>query len=144
MTLLVGGLVLIALAIRLPTAGEQSFWLDEVYTGRIVDGSLGHAWSTIQRTENTPPLFYLLDWLWGRAFGTGEFALRSLSALAGALAIVPVVALGRRVGAGGTPGPGLAPGPVAGSPTDGVTAEQAPAPAPGRFDRAALAVAAAL
>lgn len=98
--LLVGGLVLLALALRLPTAGQQSLWLDEVYTGRIVDGSLGHAWSTIQRTENTPPLFYLLDWVVGRLFGTGGLALRSLSALAGALAVVPVAALARRVGGG--------------------------------------------
>jgi 4-amino-4-deoxy-L-arabinose transferase-like glycosyltransferase len=99
--LLVAGLVLLALVLRLPTAGEQSFWLDEVYTGRIVDGSLGHAWSTIGRTENTPPLFYLLDWGWGRLFGTSELALRSLSAVAGALAVVPVVALARFVGGGG-------------------------------------------
>lgn len=101
--LLLGGLVLLALALRLPTAGEQSFWLDEVYSGRIADGSLGHAWSTIQETENTPPLFYLLDWVFGRLFGTDELALRSLSALAGALAVVPAVALARRVG-GGTAG----------------------------------------
>lgn len=96
--LLVAALVLVALVLRLPTAGEQSFWLDEVYTGRIVDGSLGHAWSTIQETENTPPLFYLLDWAWGRLFGTSELALRSLSAVAGALAVVPVVWLARLVG----------------------------------------------
>ena len=96
--LLVAGLVVLALALRLPTVGEQSLWLDEVYTGRIVDGSLGHAWSTIQRTENTPPLFYLLDWLWSRAFGTGDAALRGLSALAGSLAVLPVVRLLRTVG----------------------------------------------
>jgi 4-amino-4-deoxy-L-arabinose transferase-like glycosyltransferase len=96
--LAVGALVLVALVLRLPTAGVQSFWLDEVYSGRIVDGTLGHAWSTIQRTENTPPLFYLLDWLWTRLFGVSEFGLRSLSAVAGALAVVPVVALTRRLG----------------------------------------------
>jgi hypothetical protein len=97
---LVAALVLVALVLRLPTAGAQSFWLDEVYSGRIVDGSLGHAWSTIQRTENTPPLFYLLDWLWTRLFGVSELGLRSFSALAGALAVIPVVALTRRLGRG--------------------------------------------
>lgn len=96
--LLVAALVLVALALRLPTLGDQSLWLDEVYTGRIVDGSLGHVWSTIQRTENTPPLFYLLDWLWSRAFGTGDAALRGLSAVAGALAVLPVIRLLRTVG----------------------------------------------
>jgi 4-amino-4-deoxy-L-arabinose transferase-like glycosyltransferase len=99
--LAVGALVLFALVLRLPTAGVQSFWLDEVYSARIVDGSLGHAWSTIQRTENTPPLFYLLDWLWTRGFGVSEFGLRSLSAVAGALAVVPMVRLARRIGGPG-------------------------------------------
>jgi 4-amino-4-deoxy-L-arabinose transferase-like glycosyltransferase len=105
--LAVGALVLLALVLRLPTAGVQSFWLDEVYSARIVDGSLGHAWSTIQRTENTPPLFYLLDWLWSRAFGVSELGLRSLSAVAGALAVVPMVRLARRIG--GAAGGRLAP-----------------------------------
>jgi mannosyltransferase len=99
--LAVGALVLFALLLRLPTAGVQSFWLDEVYSARIVDGSFGHAWSTIQRTENTPPLFYLLDWVWTRAFGVNEFGLRSLSAVAGALAVVPLVRLARRIGGAG-------------------------------------------
>lgn len=95
--LALAGVVLLALALRLPTAGEQSLWADESFTRRILDGSLGHAWSTIGETENTPPLFYLLDWLWTRATGTGEFGMRSFSAVVGALAVVPVVALARRV-----------------------------------------------
>lgn len=133
--LLVGALALLAFAIRLPTAGEQSFWLDEVYTGRIVDGSLGHVWSTIQETENTPPLFYLLDWVVGRLFGTGELALRSLSALAGALAVVPVVALARRVGGGttdddaGASGAPAAAMPVAGRDTPGTAPASSSDPA---------------
>ncbi|MDO9410172.1 hypothetical protein [Patulibacter sp.] len=121
---LVAGLVLLALVLRLPTAGLQSFWLDEVYTGRIVDGSLGHAWSTVQRTENTPPLFYLLDWGWGRLFGTSEFALRSLSALAGALAVLPVARLVRSIGEATDTGRGRAVPPVGPEPAG-------PASAPG-------------
>ncbi|WP_026910163.1 hypothetical protein [Patulibacter minatonensis] len=146
--LLVGALVLGALVLRLPTAGEQSFWLDEVYTGRIVDGSLGHAWSTIQRTENTPPLFYLLDWVVGRLFGTGELALRSLSAVAGALAVWPVVRLTRVVGGGPDGAEGRAPrqdGPAA--PRDGASADRASTGGTGprgRVARAAGAVEGAL
>lgn len=102
-TIALGLLVLFALLLRLPTAGEQSFWLDEVYSARITDGSLGHAWSTIQRTENTPPLYYLLGWSWVHLFGQGELGLRSLSAVAGALAVVPTVWLARATGERGTP-----------------------------------------
>ena len=101
--LAVGGLVLLALLLRLPTAGEQSLWADEAFTRQIVDGSLGHVWSTIQETENTPPLFYLLDWLWTRVVGTGELGMRSFSAVVGALTVVPVVALARRVGGSSLP-----------------------------------------
>ncbi len=54
-------------------------------------------------SESTPPLYYALAWVWAQAAGTGEFGLRSLSALAG-VATVPVAYLiavelrGRRAG----------------------------------------------
>ncbi len=60
--------------------------------------------SAVPHSESTPPLYYLLAWLWSRLFGTGEVGLRSLSALAGT-ASIPVIYLGavalamrRRVG----------------------------------------------
>jgi hypothetical protein len=45
--------------------------------------------ATIPDTESTPPCYYLLAWIWSRAFGTDEVGLRSLSALAGT-ALVPI------------------------------------------------------
>ena len=54
-------------------------------------------------SESAPPLYYVLGWLWVQVAGTGEFGLRSLSALAG-IATVPVAYLlglelrGRRAG----------------------------------------------
>ena len=60
--------------------------------------------SAVPHSESTPPLYYLLAWLWSRPFGTGEVGLRSLSALAGT-ASIPVIYMGavalamrRRVG----------------------------------------------
>src|SRR5213078_1747237 len=38
-------------------------------------------------SESTPPLYYILAWLWTRVFGLDEAGLRSLSALAGTLTI---------------------------------------------------------
>lgn len=95
-------LVLVALALRLPTAGDQSYWLDEVYSAQIVAGSFGHAWSSVQLTENTPPLYYLAGWAWTHIFGQGELGLRSLSAVAGALAVIPTVWLTRTTAPRGT------------------------------------------
>ncbi len=82
-------LTLLAAVIRLPTLAEQSFWLDEGYTVRLVRMSFGGMLHTIPRTESTPPLYYALAWVWTHVFGVSEFGLRSLSALAG-IATVPV------------------------------------------------------
>jgi mannosyltransferase len=91
------GLTLLAAVIRLPTLAEQSFWLDEGYTERLVRMSLTGMLHTIPRTESTPPLYYALAWLWTRVFGYSELGLRSLSAVAG-IATIPVAwAIARRL-----------------------------------------------
>lgn len=81
-TLLVGVVALGAL-VRFPTIGHQSFWNDEAVTHGIVSQGLGHVLRTVPSTESTPPLYYVLVWLWSRAFGTHEAGLRSFSALCG-------------------------------------------------------------
>jgi mannosyltransferase len=89
------GLALAALttagaAIRFSTLGVQSYWDDEAATVFLVKLDLWNMLQTIPKTESTPPLYYLLAWSWARLFGTGEAALRFLSALFGA-ATIPVV-----------------------------------------------------
>jgi mannosyltransferase len=89
--------VLLAAAVRLPTLGQQSFWLDEGYTEHLVRMSLGGMLSTIPNTESTPPLYYVLAWGWTRVFGYSEAGLRSLSALAGILTVPVVYAAATRL-----------------------------------------------
>ena len=91
-------LVLLAAALRVPTLAEQSFWLDEAYTERLVHMSFGGMLSTIPATESTPPGYYVLAWAWTRLFGYSEFGIRSLSALAGILTVPVVYAIGTRLG----------------------------------------------
>jgi len=79
-----------AAAVRLPTLAQQSFWLDEAYTLRLVRMPVGGMLHQIPISESTPPLYYLLAWFWTRAFGYSAGGIRSLSALAGILT-VPVV-----------------------------------------------------
>ena len=43
----------------------------------------------VPKTENSPPLWYLLEWFDYRLFGSSAFALRLPSAIAG-IALVPV------------------------------------------------------
>jgi mannosyltransferase len=94
---LLAGIVLIGVVVRFPTLGEQSFWYDEAITHGIVAHSLGHVLSTVPESESTPPLYYVLVWLWSRMFGTYEVGLRSFSALCGTLTIPLVWLLGRRL-----------------------------------------------
>ena len=90
-------LTALAAALRLPTLGSQSLWLDEVLTGNLARGSLGDLFHVVAQQEANPPLFYLLEWVWTRVAGTSEFALRLPSALFG-IALVPVgYAIGRRL-----------------------------------------------
>ena len=73
------------------TLSQQSFWLDEAYTQRLVRMSFGSLLRGVPNTESTPPVLR-------RRLGLdahvqlSEFGLRSLSALAG-IVTVPVVYL---------------------------------------------------
>jgi len=84
------GLVLFAAALRFATLGHQSLWFDEAFTAtHVLHRGLGATLHGVVHTESTPPLYYILAWVWVRVSGDGAFALRSLSALAG-VATIPV------------------------------------------------------
>ena len=85
-------------ALRLATLDAQSLWLDEAVTAVLLRDDLGTMLRAIPDSESTPPLYYLLAWLWTHVFGTGEVGMRSLSALLGTATIAVAWALGRRLG----------------------------------------------
>jgi mannosyltransferase len=91
-------LLLLAAALRLPTIGAQSFWYDEAFTPvHVLHASLGATLRAVSHTENSPPLWYLLEWGFSRALGTGEVALRLLSALAGVATVAVAWGVGREL-----------------------------------------------
>jgi mannosyltransferase len=101
---IVVGLTALAALLRFATLGVQSYHHDEIVTAsRILRGGFGHAMSQVWTGESTPPVFYALAWVWAQLVGTGEFGLRTVSAVAG-VATVPVAYLigvelrGRRAG----------------------------------------------
>jgi len=101
---IVAGLTTVAALLRFLTLGAQSYHHDEIVTAsRVLSGSFGHAMDAVGFSESSPPLYYAVAWAWTQLTGTGEFGLRSLSALAG-VATVPVAYLigtelrGRRAG----------------------------------------------
>jgi len=101
---IVAGLTLVAAGLRFATLGVQAYHHDEIVTAsRVLRGDFFHAMEAVGFSESAPPLYYALAWVWTQLTGTGEFGLRSLSALAG-VATVPVAYLlgaelrGRRAG----------------------------------------------
>src|SRR3954468_24884118 len=84
-------------ALRFATLGVQSYWLHEGATVHLVHKGFGAMLSGVSAGESTPPLYYILAWVWAKVFGTGEVGLRSLSALIGTLTIPVAFVLGRRV-----------------------------------------------
>ena len=92
---ILAALVVLALGLRLWRIGHQSYWLDEVFTADLATEDLWGMLKGVRETESTPHLYYVLAWLWEKAAGDGEGALRTLSALFGT-ATVPVAYLAAR------------------------------------------------
>lgn len=88
-TWILAALIGLAVAIRIVTLDNQSFWTDEALTAYEAGLPFGAMLHTVMHVETTPPLYFVLIWAWAKLFGTGDVALRSVSALAG-VAIVPV------------------------------------------------------
>jgi 4-amino-4-deoxy-L-arabinose transferase-like glycosyltransferase len=85
------GIVVLGAALRFATLDLQSYRYDEAVTvARVLHPGLFDTFSAVSKSESTPPLYYMVAWLWSRPFGTGEVGLRSLSALAGTASIVVV------------------------------------------------------
>jgi 4-amino-4-deoxy-L-arabinose transferase-like glycosyltransferase len=86
-------LTTLAAVLRFATLGIQAYHHDEIVTAsRVLRGSFFHAMDAVGFSESAPPLYYALAWFWTQVTGTGEFGLRSLSAVAG-VATVPVAYL---------------------------------------------------
>jgi mannosyltransferase len=83
--------------LRFATLGPQSFSGDEGVTVALVEMGLGEMLDAIPDSESTPPLYYLLAWLWAKVAGTGEIGIRSLSALLGTAAVPVAYAAGREL-----------------------------------------------
>lgn len=93
--------VLLGTLLRFYRLDAQSFWNDEGNAARIAERSLDLIVEGAAGDVH-PPGYYLLLHYWRAAFGQSEFALRSLSAVAGVGLIVLTYLLGRHVHSEGT------------------------------------------
>jgi mannosyltransferase len=89
-------LTVLAAALRFGTLDIQSVWLDESSTIVLVRRSFTGMFSHLNN-EETPPLYFVLVWMWTKVLGTGVLGFRSLSALLGTITIPVMYAVGRRI-----------------------------------------------
>ena len=80
-------LTAVAALLRFLTLGTQSYWYDEAITVELVQRPFHAMLGAVPTSESTPPLYYVLAWIWSRMLGTGETGLRSLSAVLGTLTV---------------------------------------------------------
>ena len=91
----IAGITLLGLALRIAGLG-QSLYGDELHTYRaLVDQGLGDALRTVHRTEDTPPLFFVLAWAAAKA-GDPTLWLRMPSLVLGTAAIPLTYLIGLR------------------------------------------------
>lgn len=93
---LLAALLIIGLgfAVRMINLGGDSFWLDEIFTVRVVTLTPPHL---VPRELDHPPLLHLLARWSSNIFGENEFAFRLPSALVGVLALPLLIAVGQRM-----------------------------------------------
>lgn len=87
---LAGGLMLLALALRLIGLSARPLWLDEAYSAWFSARGWHYLWTAVPAYEPHPPFYYSLLKLWRELFGGTAVALRSFSLLLAA-ATVPLV-----------------------------------------------------
>jgi mannosyltransferase len=91
---------LLALAVRLFNLTYHSLWYDEVVSTFWAAKPFEEIWKVgLALTQDKhPPLYYSLLRAWSGVFGGSDFAVRSLGAIIGALAVFPIYGIGRRLG----------------------------------------------
>ena len=95
---IVVGLTVLGAGLRFATLGVQAYHHDEIVTAsRVLRVGFGHAMDAVGFSESAPPLYYALAWFWTQVAGTGEWGLRSLSAVAGVATIPVAYLIGREL-----------------------------------------------
>jgi mannosyltransferase len=86
-----------AALLRFPTLQTQSYWYDEAITVELVQRPFDAMLGAVPHSESTPPLYYVLAWIWSRIFSTDEAGLRSLSAVIGTATVPATYAAARQL-----------------------------------------------
>ncbi len=77
--------------------GTKGLWLDEAFSAKYAQLGFSGLWHVVGKSDPNMGGYYAVLHLWTGVFGHGEAAVRSLSAVAGCLAIPLAVMLGTRL-----------------------------------------------
>jgi len=88
-------LCLLAAAITLRGLGEQSLWLDEVFSV-LASRNWGELWSAYAKSESNMLLYFGLLHLWLK-LGQAEFLIRAFSAVSAILTVPAIYVTGKRL-----------------------------------------------
>ena len=86
-----------AVGVAFRTYTRSELWLDEALTVHLAEVPLGEL-SDVLRRDGAPPLYYALLHLWMEVFGTGNQAVRLLSAVFGVATLPLLYRAGGRLG----------------------------------------------
>ncbi len=89
-------LLAVAGYLRLWNLGAKSLWADEAISAALASATRADFWRIVLHREANMAFYYLLLRIWN-VVGSSEFALRSLSVLAGVLAVPLLYGLGCQV-----------------------------------------------
>jgi mannosyltransferase len=90
-------ILVLAAYLRLRHITAESLWFDESASVTIAQFPWPDLLPAIRRSENTPPLYYVLLKVWISAFGASELSVRLPSAIFGVASVWFVSRLGRRL-----------------------------------------------
>jgi mannosyltransferase len=91
------GLTVLALVAGFYRIGTKGLWLDEAFSAKYAQFGFSGLWQVVSKQDPNQGGYYLLLHLWVGVFGGSEPAVRSLSAVVGALAVPVAVLLGTRL-----------------------------------------------
>lgn len=90
-------MLMVALSLMSYSLFQRDLWTDEAFSASYVHHpSIGAMLQDVRKNEETPPVYFIVIWLWAKVAGNSEVALRALSLLWGMGAVAVFAVLARR------------------------------------------------
>ena len=90
-------MLMVALSLMSYRLFQRDLWTDEAFSASYTHHpSIRALLQDVRKNEETPPVYFIVLWLWSKVIGSSEVALRTLSLLWGMGAVAVFAVLARR------------------------------------------------